>query len=164
MSTSLDSTPGSGPVTDDGSSFPFAQELREQHDALRAVVRWFQAEIGAGAPAARAEAREFLRVLSEQLAEHFRYEELAGLGGALDSRDPRLRIWAQELVRQHRAFEVRTGALRRQLEEAPGEGLPAPLIAELGELFAGLRRHDAEENALLTWIAQRPAAAAQQLP
>lgn len=140
--------------------FPFAHELQEQHDALRAAVRWFQAELDPGrpgGPAARGAAREFLRVFREQLIRHFRFEELNGFEGGVGSHDPEIQRWTQELIRQHHAFEERMSALEQRLEEAgEGQAVPEPLLAELGAFFSALRRHDAEENALLLWISQGP--------
>ncbi len=141
--------------------FPFARELQEQHDALRAAIRWFRAEAEQERPcgnAGRGDPREFLRVFREQLSLHFRFEELNGFEGGVGSHDPEIQRWTQELIRQHRAFEVRLNALLLRLEESGDDpGIPAPLLSELGVFFGDLRRHDAEENALLLWISRGPA-------
>jgi hypothetical protein len=140
-------------------SFPFAGELREQHDALRATLRWFQAELE-GTPAGRlgcAPASEFLRVFREQLVEHFRFEELSGFEGGASSPDSEIQNWTAELMRQHRALDERLQGLRRRLAEQDQQGaVPVPLRAELRAFFSALRRHDAEENALILWISQGP--------
>jgi hypothetical protein len=139
--------------------FPFAGELREQHDALRTTMRWFQAELdrGEGERLGCARASEFLRVFREQLVEHFRFEELSGFEGGVSSPDSEIQHWTAELMRQHQALE---GRLRALLEHLGGvhadEALPAPLLAELRAFFSSLRRHDAEENALILWISQGP--------
>jgi hypothetical protein len=140
--------------------FPFARELREQHDALRAVVRWFQAELGpepAREPGRAAHARDFLCEFREQLVRHFRFEELNGFEGALGSDDPEVQAWARELVRQHHAFERELTGFLEQLELSPaGSSVPDPLLGELAAFFGALRRHDAEENALMLWISRGP--------
>ncbi|NOT32320.1 MAG: hemerythrin domain-containing protein [Planctomycetes bacterium] len=140
--------------------FPFARELQEQHDALRAAVRWFQAEVEPAQPALAAErvnAREFLRVFREQLTQHFRFEELSGFEGGVGAHDPEIQRWTQELIRQHRAFEEHLDALSARLDAtALDAGIPAVLLTELGAFFGALRRHDAEENALILWISRGP--------
>lgn len=140
--------------------FPFARELQEQHDALRVAVRWFQAEVEREQPTRageRAEAREFLRVFREQLTQHFRFEELSGFGGGVGAHDPELQRWIQELIRQHRAFEERLDALLARLDATGNDAeIPAALLMELGAFLGALRRHDAEENALLLWISRGP--------
>ena len=140
--------------------FPFARELEEQHDALRAAMRWFDSELEADIAAGRDERRkagEFLLVLREQLVQHFRFEELNGFEGGFGSDDPELRRWTQELVRQHHAFERRLDALLSPLEQSgPGPGLPEDWLVGLRALLADLRRHDAEENALMLWIGHGP--------
>lgn len=140
--------------------FPFARELEEQHDALRAAVRWYQSELETGIAEGRdgpREAREFLLVFREQLVQHFRFEELNGFEGGFGSDDPELRRWTQELVRQHHAFELRLVALLSRLDQvATSRELPEDWSAELRALLSDLRRHDAEENALMLWIARGP--------
>lgn len=137
-------------------AFPFARELREQHDALRAVVRWFLAEAGRkpGGPAQHARGLELLRLFRDELHHHFRFEEQGAFQDGMSSRDRSIRGWTQELVRQHRDFEARLDALLGDLERSPAAGgVPAALLAKLANLLGALRRHDAEENALLRWVA-----------
>lgn len=137
-------------------AFPFARELREQHDALRAVVRWFLAEAGRkpGGRAQHARGLELLRLLRDELHHHFRFEEQGAFQDGLSSGDRSIRAWTQELVRQHRGFEERLGALLCELERSPESGgVPAALLAKLATLLGALRRHDAEETALLRWVA-----------
>lgn len=140
--------------------FPFSRELREQHDALRAAARWLQAELEqerAGGRAARGDARDSLRVFREQLVQHFRFEERNGFEGGVGSHDPEIQRWTLELVRQHHALEERLDALLSRPEESGSEpGITAPWLTELRAFFAALRRHDAEENALLLWISRGP--------
>ncbi len=147
-------------MSDAELKFPFARELEEQHDALRAAVRWFQSELEAGRAGGRdvrREAREFLLVFREQLVQHFRFEELNGFEGGFGSDDPELQRWTRELVRAHHEFEQRLVALLSRLEQAgAGPELPEPWLGELRVLLGDLRRHDAEENALLLWIARGP--------
>jgi len=140
--------------------FPFARELKEQHDALRATVRWFRSEVeqgrsnGSGGPVGDA----FLRLFHEQLVKHFRFEELHGFEGGSGSNDPEIQGWTLELFRQHHDLEERLGALIARLEESGSvREIPAPLLTELDAFFAALRQHDAEENALLSWISRGPA-------
>lgn len=137
--------------------FPFARELREQHDALRAAVRWFRAlaERSGSSESGRADAREFLRVFRDQLVQHFRFEELNGFEGGVGSHDAEIQRWIQELMRQHRAFEGRLDGLLLRLKES-GNDQWIPLLTELGAFFGDLRRHDAEEDALLLWISRGP--------
>ena len=145
--------------------FPFARELQEQHDALRTAVRWFRAEAerSHSSESGRVDAGEFLRVFREQLVQHFRFEELNGFEGGVGSHDPEIQRWTQELIRQHRAFEERLDALLLRLEGPNARKLSAALLTELGAFFGDLRRHDAEENALLLWISRGPADFARDL-
>ena len=139
--------------------FPFASELREQHDALRTAIRWFQAELARG-PGERLEcarAFQFLRMFREQLVEHFRFEELSGFEGGVSSPDSQIQALTQDLMRQHQGLEKDLLALLERLESMRAqEELPAPLLAWVRSFFSALRRHDAEENALILWISQGP--------
>lgn len=140
--------------------FPFARELKEQHDALWATVRWFRSEVEQGrssGPGEYVDEGAFLRVFREQLVQHFRFEELNGFEGGCGSHDPEIQRWTLEFIRQHHAFEERLDALLVRLEEPGSDGeIPAPLLTELGAFFGDLRRHDAEENALLLWVSRGP--------
>lgn len=140
--------------------FPFARELREQHDALRTALRWFCAEAEQGRPrggAAGNAAFEILRVIRDQLIQHFRFEELNGFEGGLGSHEPEIQRRVQELVSQHRAFEARLdGCLDRLGRSGTEPAIPAPLLTDLAAFLVDLRRHDAEENALLLRISRGP--------
>jgi hypothetical protein len=147
-------------VSEGELGFPFARELREQHDALRTAVRWFQAELGAQRarePGRAAHARDFVREFREQLVQHFRFEELNGFEGAFGSDDPEVQGWARELIRQHHAFERELSGLLEQLELCPaGAAVPGRLLGELAAFFGARRRHDAEENAFMLRISRGP--------
>ncbi len=104
------------------------------------------------------DAGAFLRVFREQLVQHFRFEELNGFEGGFGSHDPEIQRWTLELIRQHHEFEARLSAILVRLQESASErGVPAAVLADLGAFFLDLRRHDAQENALLLWIARGPA-------
>jgi hypothetical protein len=140
-------------------AFPFAGELHEQHAALRTAIRWLQAELASPDADRRTRARalEFLSVFREQLVQHFRFEELSGFDGGAFSSDSEIQGWTQELMRQHHALEAQLGTLIGRLEaDAGAEQVHTELLAELGDFFRALRRHDAEENALILWITQGP--------
>jgi len=137
--------------------FPFARELQEQHDAVRAAARWFQVDVererASGCVSGR-EALAFLQMFREQLIRHFRFEETNGFEGGLGSSDADIQRWARELVGQHRALEQRLDVLISRLESGDDRALPVPLLVEWRTFFGALHRHDAEENALLLWIEQ----------
>jgi len=138
--------------------FPFARELQEQHDALRATVRWFQSEFDPGRLRGQRRsgaASGFLREFREELIRHFRFEEQAGDQAETGWRDPDIQPRMQELARQHGAFEERLESLQRRLEAAgPESAIALPLLRELGGFFADLGRHEAEERALLRRISR----------
>lgn len=148
-------------MSDTELKFPFARELEEQHDAMRAAMRWLQAEVGPerkGPPCSPREARALLHPFREQLVLHFRFEERNGFQGGFASDDPEVQRWTQELVRQHHEFEQRLGALVGRLDRiGDGAKITDDWLVELQALLRALRRHDAEENAVLLWISRGPA-------
>ncbi len=135
--------------------FPFARELREQHDALRATARWLLAEIERAAdPHEESFVHGPLRAFRYELGQHFGFEEKSGFEGAFGSPDSEVQRRCGELVRQHRQFERRLDAILVRLDALQGLGqvLPPELRADLRCFFDDLRRHDAEENALAQQI------------
>jgi hypothetical protein len=127
-------------------AFPFERELREQHDALRAFVRWLEAEL---VRPGSLDVLALLETFGAELARHFRFEEENGLTDAFGSHGPEIRRWSAELVGQHSVLEERLRAIRRSLEGAPAGVVVRPPLAEIAEFCDALRRHDAEENAFL---------------
>ena len=146
-------------MSDAEPKFPFARELEEQHDALRAAVRWFETELGSGRSEGRSgarAAREFLVPFREQLVGHFRFEERGGLASGFGSDDQGVRSWTQELVRQHHELEQRLDALLVHPGQDGGSAGRDAWQAELLAFLGALRRHDAEENSLMLWISRGP--------
>lgn len=134
--------------------FPFERELREQHDALRASVRWLAAEVDRGA---ELDLVALLDMFAGELVGHFRFEERHGLAEALGCPALEVRRWGAELVRQHGEMEQRLDELQRCVDalRAAGSARAFPR-SELAALLTAIRRHDAEENALLHWLARHP--------
>jgi hemerythrin HHE cation binding domain-containing protein len=132
-------------------SFPFERELREQHDALRAFVRWLEAELER--PGAL-DVLALLETFGVELARHFRFEEENGLADAFGSRVPEIRRWGAELVRQHVVLGERLCEIRRCAEAARANGAGRSLDPDIAEFCTALRRHDTEENAFLLWYSR----------
>ena len=148
--TSTAGEPGPGPRSTAGHElqFPFALELREQHDAVRSTAKWLEVELERSSAAGESldAVVETLRVFRTQLVEHFHFEERGGFEGSFGSADPVVRRRAGDLVRQHRALTARLDAALAR-DDRPRA--PADLVGELRLFFRALRQHDELEDALL---------------
>ena len=135
-------------------AFPFSQEIAEEHDAIRATMRWIESELARTDEGAPKDCRPLLAILqgfAEHLAVHFEHEERGGFVGAQGLPDSAIRGEIAALVLEHRSFEGRLEALIETIEQAR-ESSPSVFAAPLCKLFADLRRHDALETVLLARI------------
>jgi len=131
-------------------------EIAEDHSAIRAIMRWIEAELARQADSAvgiRGDGPLLgpLRSFRDHLDRHFEFEERSGVLPAaialLPVGSPTLEEWKQ----QHRDLLLRLNRAIRLLEQAAktSAALADSFEAELRRVFDDLRDHDKLENRLL---------------
>ena len=129
-----------------------AVRLREEHDAIRTVMGWIEAEMErelreGGRVEGNGPLLGPLRSFRDHLLEHFRTEER---GNVLV--EPLKGSFApSELHDEHAALADRLDTLIEELERARSDGRPADdhFGQRLKALFRDLQRHDARETGIL---------------
>ena len=140
----------------DKEHFSTEKEIAEEHSAIRAIMRWIEADLerqSASPEGIQGNGPLLgpLRSFRDHLSHHFDFEERSGVLPAaitlLPDGSPTIRKWHG----QHRDLLLRLDRSIAMLEEAAkSEGPVRPTFElELHELFVQLRQHDVFENQVL---------------
>jgi hypothetical protein len=130
-------------------------QIVEQHARLRETLQALEATIERP-PASLRDASSVRRLaqrldqLCSLLREHFDYEERSGLFEQILTARPEAGHAASRLRDEHARLSRRAENLREGAERALELGYGEPLFVEIASLLDAVRRHERDEDALLT--------------
>lgn len=144
------------PMSSEKPHFSDLQEIDEEHSAIRAIMRWIEAELARQAESPggiRGDGPLLgpLRSFRDHLDRHFEFEERSGVLPAAIALRPEGSPTLEEWKQQHRDLQLQLNRAIRLLEQAAktSAALAESFEAELRRVFADLREHDKLENRLL---------------